>query len=328
MSRDDTRAFWVVASGRGELRREALPAPTVLEASVQALYSGVSRGTESLVFNARVPQSEYQRMRAPFQAGEFPAPVKYGYANVGRVIDGPVEWHGRTVFCLFPHQERYVVAREALYLLPDDVPAARAVLAANMETALNAVWDAGATPGDRIAIIGGGSVGCLAAWLLSRMPGCVVQLIDINPQRRSIAHAFGVDFATPDTARDGADVVLHASGSADGLALALQIAGFEATVCELSWYADRSVTLPLGEAFHSRRLTLKSSQVGTVADTHRARWSPRRRMELALRLLADPALDVLINSEGAFEDLPETMRGLCRAGVDVIMHRVTYGVST
>jgi NADPH:quinone reductase-like Zn-dependent oxidoreductase len=327
MSRDDTRAFWVVASGRGELRREALPAPSLLEASVQALYSGVSRGTESLVFNARVPQSEYQRMRAPFQAGEFPVPVKYGYANVGRVLEGPAELRGRTVFCLYPHQERYVVACEALYPLPDDVPAARAVLAANMETALNAVWDAGATPGDRIAVIGGGSVGCLAAWLLARMPGCVVQLIDINPQRRLMAHAFGVDFATPDTASGGVDVVLHASGSADGLALALRIAGFEATVCELSWYADRPVTLPLGEAFHSRRLILKSSQVGTVAATHRARWSPRRRMELALRLLADPVLDVLINSEGAFEDLPETMRQLCRAGVDVIMHRVTYGAS-
>jgi hypothetical protein len=325
MSRDDTLAFWVVASGRGELRREALPAPSILEASVQALYSGVSRGTESLVFNARVPQSEYQRMRAPFQAGEFPAPVKYGYANVGRVIDGPVELRGRTVFCLYPHQERYVVACDALYPLPDGVPAARAVLAANMETALNAVWDSGATAGDRIAVIGGGSVGCLAAWLLSRMPGCVVQLIDINPLRRSIAQALGVHFATPDSASGGADVVLHASGSADGLALALRIAAFEATVCELSWYGDSPVTLPLGAAFHSRRLILKASQVGTVADSHRARWSPRRRMELALRLMADPALDVLINSEGAFEDLPEAMRELSRAGVDTIMHRVIYG---
>ena len=324
MSRDDTLAFWVVARGEGELRHEAVPAPSGREARVQALYSGVSRGTEALVFAGCVPRSEYQRMRAPFQAGDFPGPVKYGYANVGRVVEGPHMLAGKLVFCLYPHQQCYVVPTDALYALPDSVPAARAILAANLETALNAVWDSGAAPGDRVAVIGGGSVGCLTAWLLGRMPAADVELIDTNPHRRVIAQAFGISFAQPDAARPDADVVLHMSGSQEGLALALRLAAFEATVCECSWYGTQSVTLPLGEAFHSRRLTLKSSQVGSVAPSHRARWTLRRRMELALALL-DPSLDLLINSESTFEDLPQAMQRLARAPGDTIMHRVSYG---
>jgi NADPH:quinone reductase-like Zn-dependent oxidoreductase len=327
MSPDDTLAFWVIASGLGELRREALPAPSDLEASVQAVYSGVSRGTEALVFTGDVPQSEYQRMRAPFQAGAFPAPVKYGYASVGCVLQGPTPLVGKLVFCLYPHQQRYVVRCDALHELPPDVPPSRAILAANMETALNAVWDCGAAPGDRVSVIGAGSVGCLAAWLLSRMPGCEVELIDINPQRHSIAAALGVAFAAPQAARAEADVVLHASGSEAGLALALRLAAFEATVCELSWYGKRAVAVALGEGFHSRRLVLKSSQVGAVSSTRRARWDHRRRMRLALSLLSSPALDVLINSEGRFESLPDTMAQLARGPGEVIMHRVTYGAA-
>lgn len=324
MSGDGTLAFWIAAAGRGEIRREALKAPATGEASVQALYSGVSRGSESLVFCGHVPRSEYERMRAPFQQGDFPAPVKYGYASVGRVVNGPTELAGKAVFCLHPHQQRYVVPVEALYALPPSVPASRAVLAANMETALNGLWDSAVRPGDRVVVIGAGSVGCLAAWLAARIPGCDVDLVDTNPHRAAIARALGVGFASPSTTRAEADVVLHASGSADGLALALRVAGFEATVVELSWYGDRPVGLPLGEAFHSRRLTLKSSQVGVVAVAQRARWTLRRRMELALSLLDDAALDVLINSEGAFEDLPRTMAELAQSPGNVIMHRVKY----
>src|ERR1700722_9739405 len=324
MSRDDTLAFWIAAAGRGELRREALPAPSAQEASVRTLFSGVSRGTESIVFGGRVPPAEHERMRAPFQMGQFPGPVKYGYSNVGRVLHGPSALTGRTVFCLYPHQQRYVVPRDALYLLPDSVPSARAVLAANLETAVNGLWDSGAAPGDHIAVIGAGTVGCLCAWLAARIPGCEVELIDLNSHRAAIARALGVSFARPDDATPEADVVLHASGSAQGLSLALRLAAFEATVTELSWYGDTPVTLALGEAFHARRLTLKSSQVGAIGEKHRARWSLRRRMQFALSLLTEPALDVLINSVGRFEDLPQTLEQLSRAPGDVIMHRVTY----
>jgi threonine dehydrogenase-like Zn-dependent dehydrogenase len=263
-------------------------------------------------------------MRAPFQAGQFPAPVKYGYINVGEVTHGPPDLAGKNVFCLYPHQQRYVVPSAALYLLPASVPPARAILAANLETALNGLWDSGASPGDRITVIGAGCVGCLAAWLAARIAGCEVELVDINPRREAIAKALGVRFALPGGAQPEVDIVLHVSGSAEGLSLGMRLAGFEATVVELSWYADQTVTLALGEAFHARRLTLKSSQVGAVALSHRARWSLRRRMELALSLLADPALDVLINSEGPFEELPKTLERLASTPGDVIMHRVRY----
>jgi NADPH:quinone reductase-like Zn-dependent oxidoreductase len=319
-------AFWIASPGRGELRSETLPTPGAGEIRIKTLYSGVSRGTESLVFGGHVPPGEYERMRAPFQAGQFPAPVKYGYANVGRVEEGPAEQVGSTVFCLFPHQEQYVVPVSAAHPVPPGVPAARAILAANLETAINGVWDSGVGPGDRVTVVGGGSVGCLAAWLIARIPGCEVELVDLNPRRRETAARLGVRFAHPDKVREGADVVLHASGSSEGLALAMRVAAFEATVIELSWYGDRAVAVPLGQAFHSQRLTLKSSQVGSVADSRRARWSYARRLQLALSLLAAPELDALINSESSFEDLPRVMGELSRSAGDVIMHRVNYEV--
>ena len=263
-------------------------------------------------------------MRAPFQAGDFPAPVKYGYANVGVVEHGPRECQDRAVFSLYPHQTRYVVPAQAVFVLPEGVPPARAVLGANLETAINGLWDARPHMGDRIVVIGGGVVGCLVAWLAGRVPGCQVELVDINPQRAAIARHLGVDFASPETVSDGADVVVHTSGSPAGLGLALRIAGFEATVVEMSWYGDQAVTLPLGEAFHARRLTLMSSQVGSVASSQRGRWDTRRRMQLALSLLTDAVLDALVTGESDFEELPATMAQLAAAPGNTLCHRVRY----
>lgn len=321
---DYSLSFWIAAPGRGEIWRSPLAVPRDDELIVQALFSGVSRGTESLVFRGAVPLSEHARMRAPFQEGDFPAPVKYGYCMVGRVLQGPAELSGREVFCLHPHQDRFIVPQSAVHVLPPSVPAGRAVLAANLETALNALWDAGVLPGDRVTVVGAGSVGCLAAWLAARIPGCDVELVDTNSQRAVIATALGARFALPDAARGEADVVIHASGTEAGIGLALRLAGFEATVLELSWYGDRPVSLPLGEAFHSRRLILKSSQVGAVAASRRARRTLQSRLQLALSLLTDAALDGLINSESRFVDLPRTMEELSCAPGNVIMHRVRY----
>lgn len=276
------------------------------------------------MFKGAVPPSEYERMRAPFQEGDFPAPVKYGYCMVGRVIQGPAEFQGREVFCLHPHQDRFVVPTSAVHPVPSDVPAARAVLAANMETALNGLWDAGVLPGDRVSVVGAGSVGCLTAWLAARIPGCEVELIDINPQRAAVANALGARFALPEDAAGEADVVIHASGTQAGITLALRLAAFEATVLEMSWYGDRSVSLSLGEAFHSRRLVLKASQVGAVAGARRARRTLQSRLRLALSLLNEAALDELINSESRFVDLPRTMAQLSSAPGGAIMHRVRY----
>jgi threonine dehydrogenase-like Zn-dependent dehydrogenase len=318
------RAFWLITPGCGEIRAESLNAPGPNEARVRTLYSGISRGTESLVFRGAVPPSQYQAMCAPFQRGDFPAPVKYGYCNVGVVEHGPAHLMGRTVFCLFPHQDRYVVPAAALTLIPATVPPGRAVLAANLETALNALWDAAPRLGDRITVIGAGVVGSLIARLASRLPGCVVQLIDVDAGKAAVASPLGVGFATPDQAEGEQDVVIHASGSPAGLITALNLAGFEATVLEVSWFGAQSVSLPLGEAFHSRRLTIRSSQVGSIAAAQRSRWDYRRRMATVMDLLDDPALDALINRESPFADLPQIMAELSRNPGGALCHRLVY----
>lgn len=318
------RAFWVTAPGHGEIRDEDLDTPADAQVLVQTLYSGVSRGTESLVFNGRVPHSEWDRMRAPFQAGNFPAPVKYGYSCVGRVEDGPAHLAGRTVFVLHPHQTRFVVPADAVHPLPDDVPATRAILAANLETAVNGLWDGAPHVGDRIAVVGAGTVGCLVAWLAAGIPGTHVELIDINPARAATAATLGARFVTPGDATRSADLVVHASGNPAGLALALDLAGQETRVVELSWFGDQTVALPLGGPFHARRLAIVSSQVGTVAASQRARWNHRRRMALALSLLSDPVLDCLITGESRFEQLPATMAALSSGSADALCHRIVY----
>jgi 2-desacetyl-2-hydroxyethyl bacteriochlorophyllide A dehydrogenase len=318
------QAFWIAAPGRGEIRDEALPEPGADEVVVRALYSGISRGTEAIVFNGRVPVSEYQRMRAPHQAGDFPAPVKYGYSSVGTVEQGPPELRGRRVFVLYPHQTRFVVPATALYPVPDDVPSERAILAANLETAINIVWDGHPRIGDRVGVIGAGTVGCLVAWLLSHVVGCQVQLVDVNPRRADVARAMGATFALPGSAAGDADLIVHASGSPAGLDLALGLAAFEATIVEASWYGADIVPVALGQAFHVKRLTIRSSQVGHLPLAQQARWDYRRRMQLAMRLLADPALDALITGENRFDSLPELMARLAHAPADTLCHRIRY----
>jgi NADPH:quinone reductase-like Zn-dependent oxidoreductase len=325
-----TRAFWITAAGEGKLLNTLLDnspdlsaAAAGTEVTVQSLYSGVSRGTESLVFHGRVPTSEHQSMRAPFQQGDFPWPVKYGYANVGRVVSGPKALTGKTVFCLYPHQQRYKVPVAAVTPLPSGLPAARAVLAANMETAVNGLWDAMPGVGDRIAVVGLGVVGLLVAWLTSRIPGTDVVALDTNPGREVVARKLGLNFASQSSA-DDFDVVIHASGQSAGLATALGLAGPEATVVEMSWYGDQPVNAPLGAAFHPRRLTLKSSQVGGINPLRQPRWDYRRRLMLALDLLQDPVLDALISAETPFEQMPQTMAQILALGNDTLCHRIRY----
>ncbi|MGZ4604314.1 MAG: 2-dehydropantoate 2-reductase N-terminal domain-containing protein [Kineosporiaceae bacterium] len=320
----EARAFWVRSPGQGEIRAVRLAPPRRGEVLVRTLYSGVSRGTECLVFRGAVPPSQYAAMRAPFQDGDFPAPVKYGYLNVGVVEQGPDELAGRTVFCLYPHQTRYVVPAAAVVPVPPSVPPERAVLAGLMGTAVNALWDAAPLVGDRVAVVGGGAVGCCVAALLARIPGVDVQLVDIDPARAAVAARIGARFALPGQARGDLDLVVHASATSAGLARALELAAAEATVLELSWYGDRRVDVPLGEFFHPRRLVLRSSQVGTVAPARRGRRTPGQRLALALDLLADPALDGLLTGESAFAELPGLLPGLAGGQVPALCHRIRY----
>ncbi|MFY1702232.1 zinc-dependent alcohol dehydrogenase [Micromonospora sp. WMMA1923] len=320
----EARAFWLRAPGEGEIRPVSLPTPGPDEVLVRTLHTGVSRGTETLVFTGRVPADQHATMRAPFQEGDFPAPVKYGYLNVGVVEAGRADLLGRTVFCLYPHQSAYVVPADAVVCVPDGVPAARAVLAGTVETAVNALWDAPPLVGDRVTVIGAGMVGCGVAALLARFPGVRVQLVDTDAGRADVAAALGVDFAHPADAATGRDLVVHASASADGLQRGLELLAPEGTVLELSWYGDRPVTLHLGGAFHSGRLTVRSSQVGMVAPARRASRRYADRLAVALDLLADPAFDALITGTSAFADLPEVLADLSAGRLPALCHLISY----
>ena len=321
-------ALWYAKAGVVDLR-PALAKAGPGQALVRMLWSGLSRGTERLVFTGRVPASEHERMRAPLQEGSFPFPVKYGYCAVGLVeaaAEAP-ELVGRRVFCLHPHQTRFAVPIPMLTPLPEALPPRRAVLAANMETALNALWDSGAGPGDRIVVVGAGLVGLLVTYLAAGLPGADVTVVDLDASRQPIAESFGARFATPaDFGSPGdADVVFHASAAAAGLGVALGAAALEARVVELSWYGDGDVPAPLGGAFHSRRLTLVSSQVGQVAPTRRPRWTYARRLAKALELLGDVRLEALITEDVAFLDLPQALPRLLAPGAKGLATVVGYG---
>jgi threonine dehydrogenase-like Zn-dependent dehydrogenase len=323
-SADTSSALWYCGPGRVELREEVLLPPGAGEVRVKTLYSALSRGTESLVFGGRIPAGEYKRMRAPFMAGDFPFPVKYGYAAVGQIENGSEALRGKNVFALYPHQSAFNIPANAVIALPEDVPPLRAVLAANMETALNGVWDAAPGPADRIAVVGAGVVGSLVAYLCGRIPGTDVTLVDINTTRAELAAKLGVGFAGPANAKADCDLVVHASGSPDGLQTALELAGDEATVLEMSWYGDAPVTAMLGGPFHSRRLRLISSQVGQVAPSHRPRWTYGRRLAAAIALLNDPKLDALLAPAIAFSDLPKRLPQVLDARSGILCQPITY----
>jgi threonine dehydrogenase-like Zn-dependent dehydrogenase len=321
----DPLAFWVREPGAGEIRPAPLPDPGPGDVVVRTLCSGISRGTETLVFRGGVPASQFAAMRAPFQEGDFPGPVKYGYLNVGVVEHGPADLCGRTVFCLFPHQTAYVVPAQAVTVVPEEVPPARAVLAGTVETAVNALWDAAPLLGDRIAVVGGGMVGCSVARLLSRFPRVQVTLVDIDPARAAIAAALGVDFALPGDAGGGCDLVVHASATSAGLQHSLDLLAPEGTVIELSWYGETEVRVSLGEAFHSGRLAIRASQVGMVSPARRGRRSFSDRLALALDLLRDPVFDALITGESRFDELPGVMSRLADGSLPGLCHTISYG---
>jgi hypothetical protein len=318
------RALWYVAPGRAELRDERVAPPKAGEVQVAALFGAISRGTERLVHAGRVPASEYGRMRAPHMGGQFAFPVKYGYATVGRVEQGPAELLGRTVFTLHPHQDVFNIAVEAVLPVPEGIPPQRAVLAANMETALNAFWDGMPGACDRIGVVGGGLVGLLCAYLCARLPGSDVTVVDVVRSRTELARVIGARFTSAADALADCDVVFHASGTAAGLATALRIAGDEAAIVELSWYGTGEIAVALGEAFHSRRLQLRASQVGKVAPSHRARWSPARRLAGALALLCDPVLDALIAAPISFEELPARLDNVFAGEGDCVCPLIRY----
>ncbi len=318
------RALWFPAAGICQMRDEPVSAPVEGQALVRTQFSGISRGTENLVFHGHVPETEFERMRSPHMGGEFPFPVKYGYSTVGRVEAGEASLIGKTVFCLHPHQDVFVVETGALTVLPEGLPSGRGVLAANMETALNIVWDAAILPGDRVAVFGAGVVGTLVAFLASQIAGTDVVLIDKVSDRLPLAGSLGLTLVSDGGAAGSEfDMLINASGASEALARAIDLAGHEARIVEASWYGDRPVSLPLGGAFHARRLTIVSSQVGSVPPSRRARWPFARRLAKALELLRDDRLDALISGETAFSELDKAYPAIL-ADPDTLCHRIHY----
>ena len=304
------RALWTIAPGVAEVRPETLPARAPDQVLTRMLASGISRGTERLVLAGKVPENQWGVMRCPLQAGDFPFPVKYGYSAVAYVAEGPAALQGKRVFCLHPHQDIFLAPAAMCSPIPDAVPDSRAVLGANMETALNILWDAQPLPGERALVIGAGVVGLLVAYLLARIPAMAVTIIDPDASRRAVAEALGITFAALEAAPAEQELIIHASANPAGLRQALRCAAFEARIIEASWFGAQEVALPLGEAFHSRRLRLISSQVGAVAPSMRARRSYGERMAQALGLLADPALEALVGPATPFQDLPQALPDL------------------
>jgi NADPH:quinone reductase-like Zn-dependent oxidoreductase len=323
--RTEALAFWVREPGAGEIRPVRLPEPGTDDVVVRTLCSGISRGTETLVFRGQVPRSQYSVMRAPFQEGEFPGPVKYGYLNVGVVEHGPRDLRDRTVFCLYPHQTAYVVPAAAVLPVPGRVPPERAVLAGAVETAVNALWDAAPLVGDRVTVVGAGMVGCCVARLLTRFPAVDVTVVDVDPAKAEVVTHLGAGFASPAEAADGRDLVVHASATSSGLQLSLDLLAREGTVLDLSWYGDAEVQLSLGGAFHSGRLRIRSSQVGTVSPARSGSRTPVDRRALALDLLRDPAFDALITGVSPFDELPDLMSRLAAGSQPALCHTVSYG---
>jgi threonine dehydrogenase-like Zn-dependent dehydrogenase len=323
--RTEALAFWVREPGAGEIRPVRLPEPGTDDVVVRTLCSGISRGTETLVFRGQVPRSQYGAMRAPFQEGEFPGPVKYGYLNVGVVEHGPRDLRDRPVFCLYPHQTAYVVPAAAVLPVPAGVPLERAVLAGPVETAVNALWDAAPLVGDRVTVVGAGMVGCCVARLLTRFPAVDVTVVDVDPAKAEVVTHLGAAFASPAEAVDGRDLVVHASATSSGLQLALDLLAREGTVLDLSWYGDAEVQLSLGGAFHSGRLGIRSSQVGTVSPARSGSRTLVDRRALALDLLRDPAFDALITGVSPFDELPDLMSRLAAGSQPALCHTVSYG---
>jgi hypothetical protein len=321
---ETVEALWYAGPGQAEIRQERLSPLLDGYVRVRSRYSAISRGTEALIAAGRVPESEYRRMRAPFMAGQFPFPVKYGYAAVGEVEAGPAALVGRNVFALHPHQTKFDVPAEAVLPIPGDIPLSRAVLAANVETALNATWDAAPGPSGRIAVVGAGVVGALVGFLCARVDGATVTLIDVDPARADLARALKLGFAMPANAQGDCDFVFHASATAEGLGTALNIAGDEATIVELSWYGAGTVAVPLGGAFHSRRLKIISSQVGKVAPSHRASFTHRQRLEAAIKLTAHPHLDALLAPAISFGNLPGRLADILKPRSGVLCQLVSY----
>ncbi|MFK7979418.1 MAG: zinc-binding alcohol dehydrogenase [Saprospiraceae bacterium] len=294
-------ALWHISPSESSLQEESLSTPLSHQLLIKSLYSLVSTGTEKLVATGQVPSSMHQLMRVPSMGGAFSFPVKYGYSLVGKVVSEGI-FMGQLVHLLHPHQAALVTDSADVSLVPPNIPAKRAALASNMETALNAIWDSGVSIGDKVVVCGFGMIGGLVARLLSLMPAVEVVVLEKNAYR--IQQATNMGFLVNPTDLSNFDYSFHTSGSSKGLQACIEAVGMEGKIIELSWYGTKSVQLQLGADFHYHRKQIISSQVGHVPFTKNARWDYVRRKAVVWKLLKNPVFDAHITDEVPFGESP------------------------
>ncbi len=326
------RAVHFVAPRRVELRAVDLASPTGRRVLVATEYSGISSGTELLAYRGEMDPELPLDETLGALAGTFAYPFRYGYSAVGRVLRpaGALR-EGQLVFAFHPHQDRFVV--DACQAVPvDGVDPRTATLYPLVETALQVCLDAAPRLGETVVVVGLGAVGILVAALLGRA-GAGVLGSEPLAARRATATAFGVRAVAPDqlgeavareTGGRGADLLVEASGNPEALAWSLALLAHEGVALVCSWYGTKPAVLPLGAAFHRRRLAIRSTQVSTLPAALTARWDRRRRAELAWRLVGELPLPVLATHEFPFEQAADAYACLDSAAGNPIHVALRY----
>lgn len=318
-------ALWHLSETHSEIRQ--IPSVLFLEGycEIKALYSLISTGTERLVASGKVPEELHASMQVPYMEGSFSLPVKYGYSLVGEVVDGPENLKRKIVHLLHPHQDYCVVLAEDVFVIPREIPSQRAILASNLETALNALWDSGVSAGDKVMVAGFGIIGSLVVRLLTLMPAVQVMVIDTDPNRKKLAETMGFSTAHAEELDADFDLAFHCSGHETGLQTCIDKAGPEGKVIEMSWYGNKPVTLNLGGTFHSQRKSIISSQVSSLPASKQARWNFYRRKQVVFELLKNPAFDQHIAATIAFQELPALFEKIRKGQTDALSYGVSYG---
>ncbi len=291
-----SKALWHIDKEFSEWKSTPLEEAAPGSIKINTNFSMISTGTERLVAKCEVPASIQAEMSVPYMKGDFDLPVKFGYACGGQAQDGK-HYH-----YMHPHQDICIVNKEALFCLDNGLPPFKIPLVSNMETVLNAIWDSEYAESDKIAVCGFGNVGSLLANTLRLYAQKEAAIIEKEDWKKQKAQDMGWDVSSKEDARY--DIIFHTTGSAAGLQYCIDHLNEEGKVIELSWYGTKKVNLRLGEDFHYKRLSIKSSQVGKISPTVRDEIDYKKRKEIAADLLLDTSYDKLVTNIVAWEDVP------------------------
>jgi len=307
------RSLWHLSDSQSVIKENTAQNPSPSFLKIQSHFSLISTGTERLVACGEVPGSVHDDMKVPYMEGAFPFPIKYGYSLVGKVITEGHSMTGKLVHAMHPHQDFCLINESDLFEIHSNIPAQRATLASNLETALTAVWDAQVNIGDRVLIVGFGLIGSLIARLLSFIPAIYFQIIEIDKERIQHAEKLGFPVSAILRKHSKFDIAFHTSATAEGLQTCIDGVGLEGKIIELSWYGKKPVKINMGGSFHSQRKQIISSQVGKLPSKYNARWDMKRRKKVVFELLENALFDQQITHFIKFVDTPTFFADL-RAG--------------